>query len=91
MLHICQGGQGVEHMPLLTLCVAVCSSPNTITLVPNGVRTHVCCASCNAVFLDAVTCRPVLWLLCRHTTQGVDVEPYTIVNGPQDWRADDFR
>ena len=27
----------------------------------------------------------------RKTTQGVDVEPYTIVTGPQDWVADDFR
>ncbi len=28
---------------------------------------------------------------CRHTTQGVDVEPYTIVQGPQDWKAAEFR
>lgn len=27
----------------------------------------------------------------RHTTQGVNVEPYTIVDGPQDWKAADLK
>ena len=27
----------------------------------------------------------------RHTRQGVDAQPYTIITGPQDWKAADFK
>jgi hypothetical protein len=36
-------------------------------------------------------CTALLPPLRRHTVQGVDVQPYSIVTGPNDWKAQDFR